>query len=231
MPSSKKRKANNTVSSTEQGDSSATAEEAVIAAPLHRLVDRERAIEALDLETLQQLLLDATKTSRSTLSAVEAAFAEKKDAEGKTGFSYSDFMYGIEEYWDYALKHPSGEAFSDGFYVAFKTEDDMKQYMQKGITVADAYYTKHSALEVLCELSQWIVEAGSSQMGLGMQNMCTLTGELAKTMSHVVDRMTAEEVTQIRADEESQDAFKLAASIPFLQLGDALLPVTAAVGP
>ncbi|KAK5739451.1 hypothetical protein LTR17_005356 [Elasticomyces elasticus] len=158
----------------------------------------EAAIAALDHATVQGLLLDAAKVSSAIHQATLAKYDEKKQFEQARTVDFRSYINELATIWD----RSGGERSFPDSTGAISDIESLIGRLETQVKAESSYATKRSALEALCEIGEWIVNDGESDLGRNIreemneyENRC-----LVETMCYVVENMTDEEKARLREE-------------------------------
>ncbi|KAK5729770.1 hypothetical protein LTR17_011636 [Elasticomyces elasticus] len=182
---------------------------------------RRRAIDALDISTLQQLLFDATKKSIT----LEIRFAEKQRDEQANSNDFSHVLDSVVDLISSNYQHLNDHSslYSD---IVAKGIEDLLERIEEQVTVASSYATKRAGLKILCEIGNWILSIGHCALGRGVQQHFEAHDAMAEAMLCVTDMLVDQEMWKMRADKEVQVSIKTMRSRPMLCVHEALTFVT-----
>ncbi|KAK5675906.1 hypothetical protein LTS10_011638 [Elasticomyces elasticus] len=158
----------------------------------------ETAIAALDHETVRGLLLDAARVSSAIHQATLAKYDEKKQFEQARTVDFRSYINELATIWD----RSGGErSFSDST-GAISDIESLIGRLETQVKAESSYATKRSALEALCEIGEWIVNDGESDLGRNIREEMNEyeNRSLVETMCYVIENMTDEEKARLREE-------------------------------
>ncbi|KAK5738072.1 hypothetical protein LTR17_006315 [Elasticomyces elasticus] len=156
----------------------------------------EAAIAALDHETVRGLLLDAAKLSSAIHQATLAKYDEKKQFEQARTVDIRSYINQLATIWD----RSGGERSFPDSTGAISDIESLIGRLETQVKAESSYATKRSALEALCEIGEWIVNDGESDLGRTIREEMNEyeNRSLVETMCYVFEMMTDEEKALLR---------------------------------
>ncbi|KAK4952081.1 hypothetical protein LTR10_010001 [Elasticomyces elasticus] len=151
------------------------------------------AITELSDETVRQLLLEGTRLLPSLQEATLAEANRKKTTKKQVAkvLDFDRYLMTARNIWEKALDRN-----------AVIDPDDIAAEFDTLVKAESSYATKRSALEALCEIDEWIVNDGESDLGRSIREEMNEyeNRSLVETMCYVVEIMTDEEKARLREE-------------------------------